>query len=358
MITSQTKLIGITSLAFVATVAAVMTGGVPLAVGLGGAAAAALWLLPGGSRRYLLRRVGRVAVSIFVAMAIVWLLVHNYPDQSRQDEAGLVPAMERYVDWIAGLAAGELGESSYSETVGEGVSRTIPLSMQLVLYSQILAVAVAVPGAMIGARLRGKAADLGFRAAGLFGLSTPIFVVGPLLVFLFAVGSLSIFGVEVGVSLFSAGRYRPIGDGVWPHISSMALPSITMAITTAAVYMVILRAEMLQQLRSDHVLLARSKGVSDRQIVRLHALRPAAPTMVASIAAQSGLILGNLIITERIFLLPGFGDYVVVAIGRRDVLAVTGAIFVAAIILGVVNLFADALLLAVDPRLDQSASTR
>ena len=356
--TDDIRLLVVTSLAFVATVGAVMAGGVPLAVGLGGVAGAALWLLPGGSRRYLLRRLGRVGLSIFVAMAIVWFLVHNYPDRSRQDEPGVVPAMEAYVDWIGGVVAGELGESSYSETVGEGVSRTIPLSMQLVLYSQILAVAIAVPGAMVGARLRGKWADLAFRAAGLFGLSTPIFVVGPLLVFLFAVGSLSVFGVELGFSLFSSGRYRPIGDGIWPHISSMALPSITMAITTAAVYLVILRTEMLQQLRSDHVLLARSKGVSDKRIVRMHALRPAAPTMVASIAAQSGLILGNLVITERIFLLPGFGDYVIVAIGRRDVLAVTGALFVAAIILGVVNLFADALLLAVDPRLDQSARTR
>ena len=132
----------------------------------------------------------------------------------------------------------------------------------------------------------------------------------------------------------------------------MALPSLTLGLSTAAVYLVLLRSELIQQLMLDHVELARSKGIAPGRIVRHHALRPAAPTVVAAIAAQSGLIVGNLIIIERIFLLPGFGDYVIVAIIRRDLPAVAGAVFVAAAVLAVVNLVADALLLTIDPRLD------
>ncbi len=339
--------------ALIMTLGSIAIGGVPLLVGLGALSLACLGLLPGGSRRYLLHRFTRVGGSVFVAMAIIWLLVHNYPNSAREDSTGLVPAMERYVEWIGDLVAGEMGDTQYSETVEEGVSRTIPISMQLLAYSQIIALFIAIPGALLGAQFRGKAVDLLFRAISLLGLAVPIFVSGLIFIYFFGVGDLDMFGVSWGIQIFPTGRYIPLGRGVWPHLQSMALPSITLALTTAATYMVLLRAEMLQQLQSEHVQLARSKGLRPSRIVRAHAFRPAAPTMVAAIGAQSGMVLGNLLIIERIYLLPGFADYVLTAIGRRDVLAVAGALFVVAAVLAVVNLFADALLLAVDPRLDR-----
>jgi len=330
---------------------AVMIGGVPLVVAMGLLAGLALAILPGGSRDYLLRRVWRIGGSLFITMAAVWLLVHNYPDASRTDETGLIAAMARYVEWIADLVSGEMGDTLYAETVGEGVSRSLPISLQLVAYSQVLALLIAVPGAMIGAQFRGRSADVVFRAIGLAGISSPIYMTGPILMHLFGVGDFRVFGRDIGVQILPVARYVPWGDGAADHLRSIALPSITLALSTAAVYLVLLRSEMIQQLMSEHALLARSKGLPPSAIVRRHALRPGAPTAVAAIAAQSGLILGNMIIVERIFTLPGFGDYVVIAIGRRDVLAVAGAIFIAAAILAVVNLFADALLLVIDPRL-------
>ncbi|MDH3681461.1 MAG: ABC transporter permease [Acidimicrobiia bacterium] len=341
----------VTAAAFTITLGSVVVGGVPLLVGLGALSLLGLWLLPGGSRQYLVRRLFRVGGTMFVAMAIVWFLVHNYPDAGRQDATGLVPAMERYVAWIGDLVAGEMGDTTYSETVEEGLSRTIPVSMQLLVYSQLLALAIAIPGALLGAQFRGKLVDVVFRAIGLLGLAVPIFVSGLIFIYIFAVGDIDMFGLSWGIQILPFGRYTPLGEGLLPHLKSMLLPSITLALTTAATYLVLLRAEMLQQLLSDHVQLARSKGISPARIVRTHALRPAAPTMVAAIGAQSGLVLGNMLIIERVFTLPGFGDYVLIAIGRRDVLAIAGALFVAAAILAVVNLFADALLLAVDPRL-------
>ena len=130
-----------------------------------------------------------------------------------------------------------------------------------------------------------------------------------------------------------------------------ALPSIALAITTAASYLVLLRSEVLQQLTLEHAQLARSKGLRDAQIVRRHGLRPAAPSLVALVGAQAGMVMGNMVLVERIFTMPGFGDYVIVATGRRDLAAVTGAVFVAAVILAAVNLIADAALLALDPRI-------
>lgn len=331
---------------------AVVIGGVPLLVALGAIAAVALATMPGGSRRYLFRRLGRIGASIFMAMALIWLLVHNYPDATRSTPGGFVPAMERYVSWIGDLVAGEMGDTQYSETVGEGVSRTIPISLQLLAYSQLMALAIAIPGAMLGARFRGRMVDVFFRALSFVGLAVPMFVSGLLFMYFFGVGELDLFGLTWGIKILPVGRYVPFGRDVADHFRSIALPSLTLALTTAATYLVLLRSELLQQLQSEHVLLARSKGIPAGRIVRVHALRPAAPSAVAAIAAQSGLVLGNLLIVERIFLIPGFADYVLVAIGRRDDLAVVGALFVTAAILAVVNLFADALLLVVDPRLD------
>ena len=342
-----------TTVASAVTLVAAVLGGVPLVLGLGLVLLAGVFILPAGARRYLLRRIARVATTVFVAMAIIWLLVHNYPDASRSTPTGVIPAMERYVTWLADALFGEFGDSSYSETVGEGVSRTIPISTQLLVYSQLLAVLLAVPGALVGARFRGRAVDVGFRAVALLGLALPIFVVGPIFQYTLGVGELELFGMSFGAQLLPVGRYIAFGENPIEHFRSMALPSLTLGVTTAAVYLVLLRSEIIQQLPLEHVLLARSKGVRPGRIIRVHALRPAAPSVVAVIAAQTSLLFGNLLIIERIFILPGFGDYVLVAIGRRDDLAVVGSLFVIALILGVINLFADALLLVVDPRLDR-----
>lgn len=257
----------------------------PLLLGLGATATAALAVLPGGSRRYLVRRLVRVVASILVAMAVVWFLMFNLPpspsirfadDQSfggggggrfgfgigePEVPSGVVPAMEAYGSWLGDLLTGNLGGlTSYSETVGEGVSRTIPLSMQLLLYSQIVALVVAVPAALIGARRRGRAGDVAARAAGLVGLSTPVYMLGPILVFLLAVGEFRLFGLEFGLRVLPSGRYVAIGTSLVGHVKSMVLPSLTLGLSTAAVYLVLLRSELLQQLQLDHVALARSKG--------------------------------------------------------------------------------------------------
>ncbi len=334
----------------VVVLASLVLGGIPLALGLGTGAFAASVALPSAPRRYLFRRLGAIVFSVALAMWFMWLLAHNYPDQSRLDEPGLVPAFERYIDWIGGLVVGDLGYSQYSETVWAGISRSMPLSLQLLVYSQILAVGIAIPSALMGARFRGRVADLVARAVGLLGLATPIIVIGPILVFMLAVGSIGVFGFDFGWKVLPAGRYVPFGDGIIEHAKSMLLPSVTLALTTAASYMVVLRSEVILQLRQDHAQLAVAKGLPGRAVVSRHGLRPATPSLVALVAAQAGMIMGNMIMVEQIFTLPGFGDYVVVAIGRRDIAAVTGAVFVAAVILAVVNLVADALLLVIDPR--------
>ena len=115
---------------------------------------------------------------------------------------------------------------------------------------------MAVPGALIGALHRGRVADVGSRAASFVGLSMPVYMLGPLLVFLFAVGEFSLFGFEFGFRVLPSGRYVPIGTSLTRHIESMALPSLTLGLTTAAVYLVLLRSEMIQQLMLDRFAVA------------------------------------------------------------------------------------------------------
>ncbi|MEM7337031.1 MAG: ABC transporter permease [Actinomycetota bacterium] len=337
----------------IATVAlSILIGGIPLAIGLAVASMCAIAVLPGGSRRYLLARVVRVVGTIAVAMALVWLLVHNYPDASRTEPAGVVPAMERYGDWVGGALVGDLGDSQYSETVGTGIGRTIPISLQLVAYSQVLALLLAIPAAIVGARFRGRLPDRALLTVAFGATSLPVFVSGLILIVVFGLGGFPFFGIDLGVAVLPTGRYTPIGDGLVPHIRSVVLPSVTLALSTAATYVVVLRSAMVDQLSEPHADLARAKGVPPMRLVTRHAMRPAAPAAVALVAAQAGGVLGLLVVIERMFLIPGFGDYVLVAVGRRDDLAVVGALFVTAIILAVINLFADALLLAIDPRIE------
>lgn len=351
-VAAQHRVVLVSTLTILITTATIALGGLPFAAGLALAATATLAALPGSPRRYLLRRVTKVGLSIFLSMALVWLLVHNYPDASRPDDTGVIAAMARYIEWIAALVSGDLGASQYSETVGEGISRTLPISLQLVVYSQLIAIAIAIPGAMIGGQFQGRVGDVGARGLSMLGLSLPVFISGPLVIQLLGLGELNLFGYEVGWKLLPVVRYVPMGDGILDHLKSMTMPSMTLAFSNAAIYLVLIRSQLIQQLQSPHVELARSKGLRTSRIVRVHGLRPASPAVIAAVAAQSGMILGNVIIIERIFVLPGFGDYTLIAIGRRDVLAVAGALFVAAVILGILNLIADALLLVVDPRLD------
>lgn len=368
----NTRVVVVTAVSATATIAVVAAGRVPLLVGLGATTLAAWALLPARSRRYLARRLARVATTIVVAMGIVWVLVYHLPfmpdihfagetggpspagaplGQPPPDGLDLVGAFDAYGSWLGGVVRGDLGRSQYSETVTDGISRAMPISLQLVLYSQVIAAAIAVPGALVGARRRGRAADVGFRAVSLLGLSVPAYTSGVLLVLFLSVGGVGVLGHDVGVRWFPSGRYQPLGDGIGAHVMSMALPSLALGVSTAAIYLVLLRSELLQQLTLEHVELARAKGLSDRRIVRVHALRPAAPTVVAAVAAQSSALLGSVIIIERIFLLPGFGDYVIIAIIRNDNPAIVGALFVAVCLLAFINLFADAVLLALDPRI-------
>lgn len=338
--------------ALVVLVVTAAFGVLSLRAGLALGLLATIVALPARQRRFMARRFISTLVTIFLAMAVVFLLIHNLPDASRLDETGFVAAMRAYGEWLGDLVVGDLGDSSYSETVTEGVARTIPLSFQLLLYSQVIAVLVALPAALLAARRRGGATDVLVRLGAFFGISMPIIVVGPVLVVWLAVGGFSVFGVDIGGRWLPSGRPSPFGDGIVDHFKAMLLPSLSLAIGSIAAMLVVFRSNLIIQLQQDHAMLARSKGISSWRVVWAHAARPAAPTLASLIAAQTAIVVGNLVIVERLFLLPGFGDYVLVAFGRRDVQAVFGGMFVMVCIIAGVNLIADAFILALDPRIE------
>ena len=182
------------------TLAAFGAGGIPLGMGLALVAAIVLLVLPGRSVRYVVRRVGFAVVTVLAAIAVVWVLVHHLPpdppiifegdrsfpgggralerllgggdptDGSTQFD--LTGAFRAYGDWVGDVVAGDLGDTTYSETVTEGLARTIPISLQLLVYSQLLAAAIAIPAALFAVRRRGARnpdvcrADHGRAAAG------------------------------------------------------------------------------------------------------------------------------------------------------------------------------------------------
>jgi peptide/nickel transport system permease protein len=186
--------------------------------------------------------------------------------------------------------------------------------------------------------------------------AVPPFVLAIFLVIFFAVGGLSIFGTQIGFKILPGGRYVPFGDDPVEHFKHMLLPAISLAMGIAAVFMRLLRSDMIGTLRLPFIDLARSKGLSTQRILWRHALRPSMFTLVTVMGFTVGALIGGALIIEIIFTMPGLGGYMFNAITQRDFIAVQGGTMVIATIYILILVMVDFLYLALDPRLRSSGS--
>jgi peptide/nickel transport system permease protein len=329
----------------------------PLLVGLLLMFAGAVVLLPAPSRRHVLRRLPRVVVLTVVATAVIWLLIRVIPDAGRVSRLPLTQAFDEWLDWVSEAATGDLGFSDgYRESVNDGVARTIPITLQLAAYSMILALLVALPAALVAVRWQGRFVDRFITSMSFVLLSIPPIIIAPLIVTTLALGGIDLFGVQVGAEWFPSGRYTPVGEGAAPHLRSMALPTVALAAGLVAPFVAVLRTELIEVGSRDFVLSANARGLPPRLVILRHAFPAAAPRLVAVVAAQIGILLGSIVIIEYLFLLPGFTDYVLVAITRRDLPPLAGGTAIIAASLALINLLADAVIMAMDPRAADDAA--
>jgi len=307
------------------------------------------------SPAYVGRRLAALVVVAVGVTIVVFFLIHLVPgDPARtllgnratdkavatiHHEYGLDrPLSSQYWLFIDRLAHGNLGDSLfYRVPTTQLISERFGATLWLILYGTVFAVVLSVPLALIAASRRGGLRDQIVRVVPLVGLGMPSFWVGIILVLLLAVKA----------RLFPVGGY---GSGVGGHLSAMFLPALTVAVAMTPILVRSLRASLLDVLEADYITTARSKGLSEWRVVSAHALRNAAVSTVTVLGVNVAFLIGNTIVIEKVFALPGLGSLMIEAIFNRDFAVVQGLALVFAALVVLANLLTDLTYAALDPR--------
>ncbi len=250
----------------------------------------------------------------------------------------------RYAYWVGGVVRGDLGESVRTQQpVLDLIVQKLPVTLELALLAMAIALVIGIPAGLISAVARGTAWDYGANAFALWGLSTPNFWLGILMILLFS--------VQLGW-LPASGYISPF-ESLGANLAAMAMPAFVLGNAIAAVLMRHTRSAMLQVLQADYVRTARAKGLRERSVVIKHALRNALTPIITLGALEFGTLLSGAVLTEQVFTIPGFGKLIVDSVFNRDYAVVQGVVLVTATAYITLNLLADLAYFAVNPRLRQ-----
>ena len=337
------------------------TFGVLVVIGTVGAAVA--------DGRYALRRIAGVVPVLVGVSFVVFALMASLPGDpainilgpaATADQIAIVrtelgldePFFNRYGNWLGGVVTGDLGHSiQLREDIADGISRSMTPTLQIMAYSVVIALAIAIPLGIWAGYRQGTKTDRSINQTMLGFLATPNYVLAVMLVLFLAIGGLSVAGNEIGFRALPAARYVPFGENVVLHFKHLLLPSLSLAMGQAAVFMRLLRSDMISTLRLPFIDLARSKGLPTRRILWRHALRPSSFTLLTVVGLTVGLLIGGALIVEFIFTIPGVGAYIFLGVSQRDFIAVQGGVLVISTLYIVVLTMSDFLYLALDPRL-------
>jgi peptide/nickel transport system permease protein len=248
----------------------------------------------------------------------------------------------RYGWWVRGVLHGDLGESVRNQqAVSSLVAQKLPVTLQLAAMAMLIALVIGVPAGIVSAVGRGGPWDWAANVFALWGISTPNFWLGILLILLFA--------VNLGW-LPASGYVSPFED-LAANLKAMILPAFVLGNAIAAVLMRHTRSAMLQVLSADYVRTARAKGLDEKTVVLKHALRNALTPVITLGALELGTLLSGAVLTEQVFSIPGFGKLIVDAVFNRDYAVVQGVVLVTATVYITLNLIADIAYMLVNPRL-------
>lgn len=248
-----------------------------------------------------------------------------------------------YLQWLGNFVQGDFGKIYFSggtEEVSDHLKNAMPRSLLLMIYTQVLSLAIAIPLGVLSAYRAGRRADKVI-SNSLFALSS---------VPNFAIALLLIIFVGVKFAWLPTLGYVPIADGYWEHLKHMIMPVISLSIGLVATYTRLLRADMIAALREDYVTMAASKGLSDRRILWRHVFRPSSMTLLTSAALSMGGLIGGAIVIESIFATYGIGFEVFAAIAGRQYIALQSTVAVIALFYVFFNLVVDVSSGFVDPR--------
>ncbi|UFN51089.1 ABC transporter permease [Roseomonas sp. OT10] len=308
---------------------------------------------------YILRRF----VSTIPVMAIVALFVFSLLYLAPGDPAAVIagdqatpadveriraslgldrPFLVRFGEWAWRIMQGDLGVSIFTNLpVSTMIAQRVEPTLSLMVITLILAICIAIPMGVLAAWKAGTWIDRAVMAFAVLGFSVPVFVVGYVLAYVFA----------LELDWLPVQGYTPIARGVWPWFQNLILPAIALGGVYIALIARITRATMMEVLQQDYIRTARAKGVGQRGILFLHALKNAAVPIVTVIGLGIALLIGGAVITESVFAIPGLGRLTVDAILRRDYPVIQGVVLLFSFTYVLVNLGIDLLYTVFDPRI-------
>ena len=328
-----------------------------------------------GWRRLILIGVVIVLVTFFTG-ALIRLLpgdptesfLPSASEEERErvrDDLGLNDSIfVQYGIFIKAFATGETryyqggaeGSGVRSEKVWDRLGSRLPRSLQLMAYAQIMALLVAIPIGILAAYRAGSRLDklLSTSAFGL--LSLPNFVLAYILIYYLAVKN-DVFDTSGYEPMGTVDLLHPLGTDFSAHFKAMFLPTLSLAVAQIAVYMRLLRSDMIQTLQEDFITMARSKGLTTRRILLRHALRPSSFSLLTVAAINLGALIGGAIIIEVIFQLGGVGQLILASIQQRQYEALQTFIGVIAVAYVLINVIVDILYSILDPRIRHARAT-
>jgi len=308
---------------------------------------------------FILRRLLATIPVMGVVALVVFLMLHLSPGDpatviagdyaSPQDieriraKLGLDrPFHIQFGTWVWGLLQGDLGISIFSDLpVAKLIGQRLEPTLMLALTTLVIAVGIAVPLGVIAAWKAGSWIDRGIMIFAVLGFSLPVFVLGYIL----------IFGFAIELKLFPVQGYKSITEGLGPFLHNIILPSVTLSVIYIALIARITRASVIEVLEEDYIRTARAKGQTEGMVLIAHALRNAAVPIVTVIGIGIALLIGGVVVTESVFNIPGLGRLVVDAILKRDYPIIQGLILMFSFVYILVNLAIDILYTFLDPRI-------
>src|ERR1700716_1755732 len=252
------------------------------------------------------------------------------------------PVVEQFAVWLWGLLHGDMGVSIFSNLpVTRLIAQRLEPTLALTLSTLFVSVGLAVPIGVVAAWKARKLVDRVVMGFAVLGFAMPVFVLAYILIYFFA----------VQWQLLPGQGSQPIGEGLWPFVQSLILPSVALGVTYMALIARITRASMLEVLQQDYIRTARAKGLGQRSILFIHALKNAAVPIVTVIGIGIALLIGGAVVTESVFAIPGLGRLTIDAILRRDYPVIQGIVLLFSFTYVLVNLMVDVTSPLVDPRI-------